>query len=307
MKTDRSLLNIGYKLYLLLREYRPHIVHSHRYKENILSCGTTRFRSGIKLVTTQHGMPEIFSGPKKTKQSVVTGFNFFLMKKVFEKVVCVSCDIKKRFAKRYGFSPELLAVIHNGINLPSYNNKPVQEGTFCIGTAGRLFPIKDFPLFIRIADKILKTDKNIRFLLAGEGPERPYLQTLVEQYRLSDHIEFLGHIDNMPHFYNQLDLYLNTSVHEGIPMSILEAMAHGIPVVAPEIGGLCEIVEHARNGYLIKSRDPIDYAGVCLDINGDRKLLERLSLAARERVVTLFSAEQMAENYYKLYRELVTN
>ena len=67
MKTSATFVNIGYRLYALFRKYRPQIVHSHRYKENILSYATTRFRSGIKLVTTQHGMPEIFSGSKKTK------------------------------------------------------------------------------------------------------------------------------------------------------------------------------------------------------------------------------------------------
>ena len=302
-----SLMNIGCKLYLLLREYRPHIVHSHRYKENILSYGTTRFLNRVKLVTTQHGMPEIFSGLKKPKQSVVTRLNFFLMKKIFDKVVCVSCDIKTRFAQRYGFNPEILAVVHNGINLPNSFNIPDKGGPFCIGTAGRLFPIKDFPLFIKIADKILKADRNVHFLLAGDGPERLYLQKLVDRCRLSDRFKFLGHIENMSTFYKRLDLYLNTSVHEGLPMSILEAMAHGIPVVAPATGGLCEIIEHARNGYLIKSRKPTDYAGVCLGIIDDRNLLKRLSLAARERVVNLFSAQKMAENYYRLYRELVEN
>ena len=284
-ETSTPFVNIGYCLYALFRKYRPQIVHSHRYKENILSSITTRFRSGFKLVTTQHGMPEIFSGLKKPKQRFGTGLNFFLMKKVFDKVVCVSGDIKTRFVHRYGFNPELLTVVHNGINLPVWNNIRDKGDPFCIGTAGRLFPIKDFPLFIKIADKILKVDREIRFLLAGEGPERPYLQEMVDRHRLGDRFKFLGHIDNMSQFYSKLDLYLNTSVHEGIPMSILEAMAHGIPVVAPEIGGVCEIIEHARNGYLIKSREPNDYAGVCLDIIGDRNLLKRLSLAARERVV----------------------
>ena len=135
---------------------------------------------------------------------LVTRLNFFLMKKVFDKVVCVSCDIKTRFAQRYGFNPELLAVVHNGINLPAFKNRPDKGGPFCIGTAGRLFPIKDFPLFIKIADKILKADRNVHFLLAGDGPERLYLQKLVDRCRLSDRFKFLGHIENMSTFYKRI-------------------------------------------------------------------------------------------------------
>ena len=301
-----SFQNIGYKLYILIRRIRPHVVHSHRYKENILSFLATRLLKGNKLVTTQHGLPEIFSGAKK--QRSVTRLNYSIMKIAFDKVVCVSNEIKERFINGNGFDPALLAVVHNGISLnPPKNDPKMGSGEFCIGSAGRLFPVKDYQLFVEIAHRVIKVKNNVRFLLAGEGPEMSALKMLVGQYKLGDRFEFLGHLDNMSDFYNRLNLYLNTSIHEGVPMSVLEAMAHGIPVVAPAVGGLREIVEHGQNGYLIDSRVPEDYAAVCLDIMGDEHLHQRLSAAARQRVNDFFTADQMAKNYCKLYRELVAN
>ena len=200
----------------------------------------------------------------------------------------------------------MLSVIHNGVHIPAAINALNTEGLFRIGTAGRLFPVKDYPLFIKIAQRILANDENIRFFLAGEGPDRPLLQELADKYKISDNFKFLGHVENMDTFYSRLDLYLNTSVHEGIPMSVLEAMAHGVPVVAPKTGGLSEIVEDAKSGCLVNSRDPKEFADVCLNINKDRKLYRNLSIGAHKRVSTAFSAEHMAESYNRLYGELLT-
>ena len=110
----------------------------------------------------------------------------------------------------------------------------------------------------------------------------------------------------MESFYGGLDLYLNTSIHEGIPMSVLEAMAQGVPIVAPETGGLSEIVEDAKSGYLINGREPKEFADVCLNIIKDRKLYRNLSIGAHNRVRNAFSAEHMADSYHRLYKELLS-
>jgi glycosyltransferase involved in cell wall biosynthesis len=226
------------------------------------------------------------------------------MKSVFDKIVCVSSDIKRRFNKQFGFKNEILTVIHNGVFAPDIKKKMNRDVTFKIGTAGRLFPVKDFKLFINIAHRILQNEKNVIFLLAGEGPEIEKLKKLVDGFQIADKVKFLGHLENMIPFYSGLDLYMNTSIHEGIPMSVLEAMAFGVPVVAPKTGGLCEIVEDKKNGYLINSRDADEFANVSISIIKNRELHKRLSNAACERVRTTFSTEHMAECYYRLYREL---
>ena len=97
---------------------------------------------------------------------------------------------------------------------------------------------------------------------------------------------------------------MNTSVHEGLPMSILEAMAHGLPVIAPNVGGISEIIDDGIDGFLVNDRSPAAFAEQILKLQ-DVKLRRRMGEAAREKIHRSFSAQSMAAQYYKLYRELV--
>lgn len=160
---------------------------------------------------------------------------------------------------------------------------------------------------IEIAKETIKKSKNIIFQLAGDGPERSKLEALVKKYDLCQLFVFKGHLDDMTDFYRGLDLYLNTSVHEGIPMSILEAMAHGLPVIAPKVGGIQEILDDGDNGYLISGRNPSAFADKCLLLYNNRTLHKKMSIEAREKIIRNFSAEVMARKYYDLYHEIVEN
>jgi len=116
---------------------------------------------------------------------------------------------------------------------------------------------------------------------------------------------FAGHLDVMEPFYRKLDIYLNTSIHEGIPMTILEAMSYGLPIIAPKVGGIPEVVQDGVEGFLIDSRDPQAFAEKCLLLAQDRELRMRMSVAAREKAVEYFSVERMTEGYLRIYREML--
>ena len=90
-----------------------------------------------------------------------------------------------------------------------------------------------------------------------------------------------GHQHDMASFYRGLDLYINTSIHEGIPMTILEALAHGLPVIAPAVGGIVEIIEDGKDGFLIDSRDPCRFAEKCLLLMENCELRKTMAKAAR--------------------------
>jgi glycosyltransferase involved in cell wall biosynthesis len=170
-----------------------------------------------------------------------------------------------------------------------------------IGSAGRLCPVKDYPFMIHVANAVKEKTNHIEFHLAGEGPERSKLQALIQQYNFNETFVLQGHIDDMLPFYRSLDLYLNTSVHEGIPMSILEAMAHSLPVVAPNVGGISEIIDNGEDGYLIEKRNPKVFAEKCLLLYKSTQLRQRIAQAAREKIARSFSVEHMAAQYYELY------
>lgn len=299
-----SFLNILLTVHKILSKDPPDIIHSHRYKENILAYLTSRFIPCIKLISTQHGMPEIHEGKPNVKHLLISRSNFFMLSHYFHKVVGVSQDIQKAFIKGYGFKEEKASFIRNGIEIPKTLPKSYISKIFTIGSSGRLFPIKDYTLMIEIAKIVSGKSKNVRFILAGDGPERNKLQSLILKYGLHKSFILIGHKENMDDFYKDLDLYINTSIHEGIPMSILEAMSYDLPVIAPNVGGISEIIDDGVEGYLIDSRNPNHFAERCIRLFKNRQLRAKMSQAVREKVIKEFSMEQMAEKYYNLYRSI---
>ena len=125
-----SFVGISYRLKKIVRDIGPNIVHSHRYKENILSVLNVKFCGNFtKIITTQHGMPESFNGSLNKQHIIVTWLNFILMKSVFDKIVCVSSDIKRRFNQQFRIKNKKLTVIHNGVFVPD-TKKEIEKGCY---------------------------------------------------------------------------------------------------------------------------------------------------------------------------------
>lgn len=296
------------QIHKLLRDDPPDIIHAHRYKENQLaflaSLGTNR----PVLISTLHGLPEVSTKNSSFLNRCKSTMNFSVLARYFTRTVAVSADIGSQLCDHYGFAADRVKVIHNGVALPEITSNTCTElprKHFTIGSSGRLFPVKDFALFVEIASIIAEQEPTVRFELAGEGPGRSQLEGLLALYGLQDRFVLHGHIDDMEPFYSGLDLYLNTSLHEGIPMTILEAMAHGIPVIAPCVGGIGEIIASGEDGFLIDGRDPRSFADKCLQLYRDQQKKHAIGMAAREKIVREFSVVKMSDMYYRLYCEAV--
>lgn len=281
--------------------YTPDIIHSHRYKENILAYLVSKKRNKPRLLATQHGMTESYGQKPNFRHRMITRINFLLLSSCFDRTVAVSEDIRTTFMNYHGFREEKVTVVHNGIEMPFHAPATSRRGQFVVGSSGRFFAVKDYPLMVEIARKLLEIRANFRFELAGDGPERKTIQELIRKYGMGKNFILQGFIEDTADFYRGLDLYLNTSHHEGIPMSVLEAMSHGLPVVASDVGGLKEIVADGREGYLVKNRHPEEFADKCLKIYENDSLRQTMSAAAREKVKSVFSTEHMVQNYYDLY------
>jgi glycosyltransferase involved in cell wall biosynthesis len=124
---------------------------------------------------------------------------------------------------------------------------------------------------VDIASEVNKQAKDIRFELAGEGPEHARLFKQIRKYGLQDVFFLKGFVGGMSEFYIGLDLYINTSLHEGSPMSVLEAMSMGF-LSSAERGGIAEMVKDGLHGFLVERRDPKRFAEKCLAIYRDRDL-----------------------------------
>lgn len=308
---DESRLNtfqIAKKIREIVMHASPDIVHSHRTKENILAYFATKLDKRIQLVCTQHGMPEPLCIKMKRLQHVILSkYHLYILLKHFRYVIAVSEDIRTKIIQQYGFQKGKVLLIHNGTEIPKYYSPNRKNNDFVIGSAGRLFTIKDYPLLVEIAHEVLQETGNIRFELAGEGPEKENILRIIHKHKIERAFILKGFIDNMKTFYHGLDLYINTSLHEGLPMSILEAMSHGLPVVAPKTGGLPEILKDGLQGYLVDGRNPRAFAEKCLQLYRDKELTRKMGMASRERIINDFSLEKMAEKHYDLYCSIINN
>ena len=299
-----SSLEIFHGLIDHMRRRKPRILHCHRYKENIYGYLASKSTTQLILVATQHGMPESFQGFATLKSRVLTQCNFAVLKR-YNAVVAVSSDIRNSLITRHGFHESKTWIIRNGISIPPEVVRRSSDKGFVIGSAGRLVPVKDYDLMVRMAAEIVRQVPDVKFVLAGDGPGKVTLQAKIKELDLTGRFKLLGAINNMEKFYKSIDTYINTSVHEGIPMTILEAMSHGVPVVACNVGGIGEIIEDGRNGFLVSSRDPSHLAEKCISLQKDCALWGKISKAGRQKIETSFSDISMAQQYLSLYEQLL--
>jgi glycosyltransferase involved in cell wall biosynthesis len=306
-ESGSSFAKLALSAYGLLKDRSIDIIHSHRYKENLLACLLARPLRARSLVSTVHGLsePSAHDAPAPARPRLKTRLDYFLLRRRFDRVVAVSAEMKRVLERSHGFPDARVAIIHNGIPLPAAAPRgTLRSARLHIGSVGRLEPVKRFDLFLAVAARIRTEINDVRFSILGDGPQRKELVARARALKLDDCIEFRPASPDPVQYYRSLDLYLNTSLHEGLPLSILEAMACATPVVAPRVGGIPEIVSDGAEGLLVESSDPQDFTRSCLSVLTNSWLRSAMGERARRTVAAHFRDTQMAEAYGDLYLEL---
>lgn len=302
-ENSNTFLTILDKLERLQRRERFEIIHSHRYKENFLAFLLKLKFLNLRIVTTQHGMPEIYNSNRYFKKKIISLINFWLITNHFNAVAAVSNDIKSKWPVKDNKSR--LRVIHNGIKIGSRYAKQDNDGSFTIGSAGRFTAVKNFSLFVSISKNIIEIMPKAEFVIAGDGDQLASIEKQIENLKLKGSFKLMGHVENMQSFYKMIDIYMNTSLHEGIPVSILEAMSVGIPTIAPRIGGIPEIIDSGINGFLVGDFDPLKFSKVCCLLIENRELRKVISENAKKTIANNFSDIAMGSEYHRLYKEII--
>jgi glycosyltransferase involved in cell wall biosynthesis len=306
-ETQHGFLKILFTARRLFKGKGIDIIHSHGYKENILAFLLAKLLSVGRLIATLHGMPEPLQNGKgnRAKARLIHGLDYGILGRYFTRIVPVSLDMKDRLIREYRLSAKKVRVIHNGIAAPPEDFSPCHSGSgaFHIGTVGRLVPVKDFDLFLEVAAELKTVDDRVKFSILGDGPLRAHLMRRAQELGVKDSVKFFSARSDPFPYYRSLHLFLNTSVHEGIPLAILEAMACGLPVVAPRVGGIPEVIEDGKQGVLVEQRTPANFSRSCLKVIRCESLRIAMGSSARERFVNHFSSSHMASSYLDLYRE----
>jgi glycosyltransferase involved in cell wall biosynthesis len=222
-------------------------------------------------------------------------------------VASVSADLKRHIVAE-GFSQNQVAVIYNGIEvgpLPTPELRArvrrdlgVSDDTIVVGTVARLDPVKDLDTLITALGHA-HTGPRLMLLVIGDGQERARLETLARGQTQFD-ARFLGHRDDARDLLAGFDIYANSSIHEGVSLTILEGMAAGLPVIATTVGGNPEVID-ASCGRLVPPRSPDAIASAIVELGSNRALRVRLGESGRRRVEDRFRIERMVADYAVLY------
>lgn len=232
------------------------------------------------------------------------------------RILAVSQSTRDFLVRREHLDPARVEVLHNGVDTTEFRPpndterraaraklRIPEDARFIIGGVGRLTPQKNFTDFLRVAAAVLKTHPKAFFVIAGTGPEEQHLKALAASLGINERIRFAGFVEDRPALYHALDALLLTSNYEGLPMTILEAMASGAPIAASGVDGVAEILEDGRDALLCAPGDISGFAeaaGRLMDANG-----AAFASAALEKVRARFDARRQVLRLEEIYvREL---
>ena len=279
---------------------RPAVFHAHlswtlRCSEALRAARSARVPA---VVATQQLFSEIQHPLEMLRQRLVASS--------VDRYIAVSVDLARRLGATPLFPRRKIRVIRNAVRTEDFEaaspSVPPREGAApVVVTLARLDPQKDLRTLLRAAVQV----PDARFLIAGEGPERPALEAELDRLGLRGRVELLGHRSDVAALLARADLFVLPSLHEGLPVSVLEAMAAGKPVVATAIGGTDEAVSDGETGLLVRPGDPGRLAAAIRVVLSDPALADRLGRAGRRRVRAEFSARKMGDEVAQLYESLL--
>lgn len=281
------------------------VVHAHGYKADIYAYLALR-SSGVPLVSTCHTWYD-----NDWKVSFYGALDRFLLRG-YARVVAVSEDVRQRLLKS-GVKANKVSLIRNGIDLRPFDRASAAvrqelgwDAYQIVGLAGRLSVEKGVDIFLHAAARVVAACPDTKFVVAGDGPDRAELNTLIDQLGLRSHVNMLGRCDTMPAFYASLDVMVSSSRMEGLPIAILEGMASRLPMVATAVGAIPTVIQDDRTGVLAPAQDPELLAAAIVELLRDPQKRVRLGSAARQLVEDEFSAERMAADYLRVYEDATT-
>ena len=291
-------LGSAWRLTRLLRRERIDILHTHGLAaSNILSRIAAR---AAHVPVFSHLHIENYFRPT-TRRLVAALDN--ASARLTARLVAVSEDTKRAY-ERQGYPRNRIEVVYNGVELPPNGVAPENDPPL-IGEIARLCEIKGQRELIQALAEL----PNVRLVLAGRdleqgGAFQSELEREADRLGVRDRVE-IGFREEVPELLDQLDVVALPSWTEGLPLTLLDAMAHARPVVATPVGGTAEVVEDGETGLLVPPRDPAALAAALRRLLADRELARRLGEAGRRRVAERFTLAAMTRRILELYDEVV--
>lgn len=279
-----------------LRELGPDVVHTHNPQAQLHGAWAARLAGVPVVVHTKHGRGCASGRVLQALSRVASTWT--------KRYVAVSEDAARVARERDGIPPGKLQVIHNGVDVQRFAPRVAgRPNRWRAVTVGRLDPIKDQATMLRAVRLVVDRIPGFRLDVVGDGECRSDLESLRASLELYGNVEFHGYQQDVAPFLVEADFFMLSSISEGVPIALLEAMAAGLPAVATDVGGLREVVVHGETGRLVPAGSPEALAGAIRAIEEAPYAAQRMGQAARRRVEDHFSLAKVVAAYERMYVE----
>jgi glycosyltransferase involved in cell wall biosynthesis len=301
----------------LIREERPHILHTHTAKAGAIARAAAMLAGDARppvVVHTFHGhVLKGYFGPTRTA--------FFrrveqTLARTADVLVAVSPEVRDELVE-LGVAPrEKFAVIRLGIPLEERLGDPTADAdyrrlygmppdAFVVGWVGRMTGVKDTGAVLEIVRVAREQGVDAVLCMVGDGPDRVQLEQLAHELGIARSCYFVGYQEDIAGYYRLFDAFLLPSVNEGTPVSAIEALASGTPVVANRVGGVPDVVRDGVDGFLVEHGDVEGAGRKIATLAEDPKLRVKLGDAGRARVLQRYAVSRLVDDVDRLYRALL--
>lgn len=297
----------------LLREHKPDIIHTHGYKENILASLANLTTLRAKSLRTVHGDTEFKTSFWKPHRKLQYLLNHLSGNYLQQAIIAVSPALADILKKRHPANK--IHILENAINIQAVIDSALQaptpayaKETFNIACIGRLVPLKRQDILITLMPDLLKqVERPVHLFLFGDGPERARLKALVKDYQVEQHVTLTGSITPLYPHMQQMDLIVMPSDHEGLPMTLLEALALQRPIVAHAAGGIPHVLNNGEFGKLVTMHTTKGYLDAILDVIQTPQASQVRALLGLEHLKNRYAIDTQVHQYDQLYRQLLSS
>lgn len=288
---DPSIIS---KMRKIIKAYKPDVIHTHRYVLPYVFVASMGMR--IKRVHTVHSIAQ----KEQTKAGII--INKVLFQHFDVVPVALSEEIQKTIQEVYGLQLNKIPVVFNGIDLSQCAVKEsyTRNLTFTILHIGRFMTVKNHDLLLRSFARFMKQHPEARLQLLGDGELKEESIQLAKNLGIADVVEFAGVQSNVYPWLHNADVFILPSIYEGMPMTLIEAMGTGLPIIASNVGGIPDMLRDKRDALLIEPKEECIIAALEMVYSNEEKR-KYLGRNALDKSI-VFSAQTMAKGYIGVYK-----
>jgi glycosyltransferase involved in cell wall biosynthesis len=296
-------------IYRIIKKERIHIVRTHKYRANLYGRIAGWLANAPVIIASLHidyGNKDEYFGRKMANR---------MLARITDTIIAVSDSVKNDSVRYDRIDPSRIIVIHNGVDTLAFN----PEGTFrdiskdlsiekedmVIGCVGRIVHSKGLSYLLEALPEILHRYRSVKLLIVGDGSLKEDLREQARRLRILDRVIFAGRRRDIPDILSRMNVFVIPSIKEGLPNAILEAMAMGKPVVATNVGGIPEVVQHGVSGLIVPPRDVERIARSVITLIDEPGKAKNMGEKARGFIMEQYSMQSTVQKWQTLYLTLL--